>query len=112
MTGVFSGAHARHEVFIAGQIVNNRPFSPHALTALVEAVTHLAASEGTLAVRLSEVVQYLDCIRPADLDADLWAEVVKTRGNIRRGGSTIHLQRAAETLVDILVRYTNQQPKQ
>ena len=96
----------------AGQIVNNRPFSPLTLAALVQAVTHLAAAEGTLARRLGEAVRYLDCVRPADLDADLWAEVVKTRGNIRRGGSTIHLQRAAESLVDILVRYTNHRPKQ
>jgi hypothetical protein len=102
---------SRHEVLLAGQIVNNRPFSPLAQAALVQAVTHLAASGGTLADRLSEAVQFLDCIRPADLDADLRAEVVKTRGIIRRGGSTIHLQRAAGTLVEILVRYTNQRPQ-
>ena len=87
--------------------MNSRPFSAHALTALTTAVTHLAMSEGSLAIRLSEAERYLDPVRPADLDAELWGELVKARGNISRGRSTAQLRWAAEALVRILVRYSS-----
>ena len=87
------------------------PFSPRALSALVEASTHLAGLEGTLAYRFTESVTYLEAIRPDDLDAELWIELIKVRGNITRGGSRAQLQWAAETLVKILVRYAACQPK-
>jgi len=87
------------------------PFSPLAASALTQAVKHLASSEVPLAHRLSDAAAILGRIRPADLDADLWADLVKARGNIARSGSRGQLQATAETLVEILVRYVSNQPK-
>jgi len=88
----------------------SRSFSPHALTALTQAVTQLAISEGSHVSRLSEAVRYLVSIRPADLDAQLWSELVRARGNISRGGSTGQLRWAAAALIRIPVRYSSYGP--
>ena len=52
--------------------MNNTPFSPHALSALVQAITHLARSDGTLTERLRIADHWLTRVRPADVDAELW----------------------------------------
>jgi len=87
------------------------PFSPLAASALTQAVKYLAGSEGLLEERLRDAAAILGIIRPADLDAELWADLVKARGSIARSCSQGQLQRTAETLVEILVRYMSNQPK-
>jgi hypothetical protein len=91
--------------------MSNRPFSADALAALVEAVTHLARSEGTLANRLTQAERYLVRIRPADMDSEQWGRLVQLRGTIHRGRGTVALQRASKNLVDLLVCYTSQRPQ-
>jgi hypothetical protein len=90
--------------------MNNTPFSPHALSALVQAITHLARSDGTLTERLQIADQWLTRVRPADVDAELRGDLVRVRGTIARGGNTTQRQQAADTLVDLLVRYSHNRP--
>lgn len=76
--------------------LNNPPFSPHALIALTQAVTHLARSDGVLTERLRIADQWLTRVRPADMEAELWADLVKVRGIIARGGNTSQRRQAAD----------------
>lgn len=87
-------------------------FSQNTLTALKMAAKCLARTDGSLANRLGAAEQYLHVISPGDLDAQSWAELVTARGNIKRGGNMLQLQRAADTVVDLLVRYSSIQHEQ
>src|SRR5258708_27476529 len=80
-------------------------FSPKTLVALTEAVARLATSSGTLRDRLINSERGLARVRPIDLDASQWGDLVRVRSAIRRGGSAAALRRAGEHLTDILVRH-------
>ena len=85
-------------------------FSPNVLIALTQAVAQLVCSGGALANRLSQACRYLELVRPADLDAALWSDLVAVRGIVKRGAGNQQLRRAAGKLVDLLGRYASQRP--
>jgi hypothetical protein len=85
-------------------------FSPSALLALTEAVAQLAGSQGTLEDRLRGAELGLMRVRPIDLDADSWRDLVAIRRVSAHGGTAAKLKWAAEELVALLVCYGTRQP--